>query len=147
MKVTIEKILTGQDELIIRCKEETPLIRQIMTLLDESTGKIYVLKEKEKHLLPPSQILYLESVDETTYVYTRDDIYVYPASLSSFEGLETPEVFFRCSKSMIINIRYVERLKSLPYNKIDAELTGGEHVIINRHYAATFRELLRGGKS
>lgn len=54
------------------------------------------------------------------------------------------EKFFRCSKSMIININRVERLKSLPSNRIDATMQGGEHIMISRTYASDFRRLLRG---
>ena len=55
------------------------------------------------------------------------------------------ERFFRCSKSMIINIDKVERLKSLSSNRIDATMEGGEHILISRTYASEFRRILKGG--
>ena len=52
--------------------------------------------------------------------------------------------YFRCSKSMIINVNKVEMLKSMPSNRIDATLVSGEHIIISRTYASDFRKLLKG---
>ncbi|MBR6396195.1 MAG: LytTR family transcriptional regulator DNA-binding domain-containing protein, partial [Lachnospiraceae bacterium] len=54
--------------------------------------------------------------------------------------------FFRCSKSMIINVGRVASLKSLPSNRIDATLENGEHIIISRRYAAEFRRFLKGDR-
>ena len=45
---------------------------------------------------------------------------------------------------MIVNVGKVERLRSLPSNRIDATLASGEHIIISRTYAADFRRLLKG---
>ena len=54
------------------------------------------------------------------------------------------ESFFRCSKSMIINIGKVRALRSLSSNRIDATMEGGEHIMISRRYAVDFRRLLKG---
>ena len=65
-------------------------------------------------------------------------------SLYSIELLLNDEHYFRCSKSMIINVDKVERLKSMSSNRIDATLVNGEHIIISRTYASDFRKLLKG---
>ena len=65
-------------------------------------------------------------------------------SLSSFLNDVNDDSFFRCSKSMIINLNRVSALKSLSSNRIDATLENGEHIMISRRYASDFRKLLRG---
>ena len=65
-------------------------------------------------------------------------------SLVTAELILDDEKYFRCSKSMIVNVGKVERLRSMPSNRIDATLASGEHIIISRTYAADFRRLLKG---
>ena len=91
------------------------------------------------------EILYIEKVDDKTFVYTKDKVIRVEHSLRDLEdGLHNPK-FFRCSKSMIVNIDKVERLKSLSSNRIDVVLESDEHIIISRTYASDFRRLLKGG--
>ena len=54
--------------------------------------------------------------------------------------------FFRCNKSMALNLNHIESVKSELGSRINAALDNGEHVVISRHYAKRFRELLRGGE-
>ena len=53
-------------------------------------------------------------------------------------------LYFRCSKSMIINIYRISRLQSESGGRINAVMENGEHVIISRSYAKEFRRVLRG---
>ena len=92
----------------------------------------------------PEDILYIEKVDEKTFAYTTEQVIQMDVSLSMAELVLDDIRFFRCSKSMILNVNRVERLKSLPSNRIDATLQNGEHIIISRTYASEFRKLLRG---
>ena len=103
-------------------------------------GKI----DGETIIFQPEEILYIEKVDEKTFAYTLEHVIQMDVSLSMAEMILDDERFFRCSKSMIINVNRVERLKSLPSNRIDATLQSGEHIIISRTYASDFRKLLRG---
>lgn len=55
--------------------------------------------------------------------------------------------FFRCSKSMVINIYRINKLKSMSGNRIDVTMDNGEHVIISRRYAKELRSTLKGEAS
>ena len=91
-------------------------------------------------------LLYLESVDDRLFAYTGDKTLRLVGSLSSFMTDLDDGSFFRCSKSMVINVNRVKALKSLSSNRIDATMEGGEHIIISRRYASEFRRLLKGGR-
>ena len=103
-------------------------------------------KDGEDVLVRPRNVIYLESVDGTTYAYTEEDVLQTGLSLAGAEAEFSGEGFFRCSKSMVINVYHVERLKSEAGNRIDAVMTGGEHVIISRRYAKALRKLLKGNE-
>ena len=145
VKTDIRKINTGEDQLILRYKEETPQIRRILDALRTGGKKLYGRKENETVTVPAEDILYIESVDDKTFACTKQEVIRLEGSLAGLLEELNDERFFRCSKSMIINIDKVERLKSLSSNRIDATMEGGEHILISRTYASEFRRILKGG--
>ena len=94
-----------------------------------------------------SQILYIESVDGKTFAYLAEDVLQVDFTLAQLEQMLNAVNFFRCSKSMILNIDKVKALKSLASNRIDATMCNGEHILISRTYASDFRKRLKGGRA
>lgn len=146
MNIRLEQIHDGNDEIIIRYHEMTDEIDNIIQYLDRSTNGIVCKKDGKQIMLVPGDILYFESVDGVTYVYSKEDVYISTMTLALIEQEYEEIGYFRCSKSMIINIYQIDRLQSRPGNRIDAEMNNGEHVIISRHYAKDLRNILKGGK-
>lgn len=145
MKYTIRQIEDGEDEIILKYCSLTPEIERILNFLNGEQQKIRGWKEKTLVMLEPSQILYIESVNGKTFAYTDEEMFRIDYSLNRLEQLLVHINFFRCSKSMILNIDKVERLRSLPSNRIDASMCNGEHIIISRTYASDFRKRLKRG--
>lgn len=143
MKIQIEQIPSGEDEITIKYRELTPKIQRILDVVNSGSTKLYGKLEGETVSINPSDILYIESVDEKTFAYTKKDVVRLDGSLAGMLEVLDDIRFFRCSKSMIINIEKVERLKSMSSNRIDATIEGGEHVLISRTYASEFRKILR----
>jgi DNA-binding LytR/AlgR family response regulator len=144
MKIDIKKIDEGEESIVIRYKELTSPVDKIISILDNSQNKIWGRVEDQSIALDLSDILYLESVDDKVFAYTNDKVLKIDGSLQSFMLIVNDDSFFRCSKSMVINVNRVISLKSLSSNRIDATLEGGEHIIISRRYASEFRRLLKG---
>ncbi len=147
MKTDIRQIDTGEDELILRYRELTPDIKRIIELAGGGSSRLVGKKDGNMIVIDKDDIYYIESVDDKTFAYTSDDVIRLDNSLQGVMGILDDIRFFRCSKSMIINIDRVRVLKSLSSNRIDAALENGEHIIISRTYATDFRKLLRGGSS
>lgn len=145
MKYTIRQITEGEDEIIIQYRRMTPDIERILNVINGTNKKLSGWKEKTLTLIDPNTILYIESVDGKVFAYTKEDVLRLDSSLNQLEQLLTDINFFRCSKSMIVNINKVESLKSLPSNRIDASMCNGEHIIISRTYASDFRKRLKRG--
>ena len=144
MRYTINKINKGEDELILNYKEKNPEVEAVLLFMDKRQRKLIGRKNDETTVFTPEEILYIEKVDNKTFVYTDDNEIQVEMSLYSIELFLDDESYFRCSKSMIINVNKVEMLKSMPSNRIDATLVSGEHIIISRTYASDFRKLLKG---
>lgn len=145
MKYSIRHITEGEDEVIVKYRDMTPAVERVIHFLNGEQQKLAGWKDKTVRMVELSKILYIESVDGKTFAYTEDDVLRMDYSLNRLEQILSAVNFFRCSKSMIINIDQVESLRSLPSNRIDAAMCNGEHIIISRTYASDFRKRLRGG--
>ena len=145
MKYTIRQIAEGEDEVIVHYRSMTPEVERILHFLDGEQQRLMAWNDKTAVMLEPASILYIESVDGKTFAYTEKDVLRLDYTLNRLEQILNDIRFFRCSKSMILNIDKVESLKSLPSNRIDATMQGGEHIMISRTYASDFRKRLKGG--
>ena len=146
MNIDIKQIKEGEDSVVIRYKELTPQINRILNAVNGDDNRLKGKTDDGEVFVSPEEILYLESVDDKVFVYTTDKTVRIDGSLNSFLSENTDETFFRCSKSMIINVGKVTALKSLSSNRIDATMESGEHIIISRRFASEFRRLLKGDR-
>lgn len=144
MKYTVQKITEGEDELTLRYKQLTPEVERALRFMSRPEQKLFGVKDGHKTAIDFESILYAESVDGKCFVYTDEDVFGVEHTLTQLEQILSTVNFFRCSKSMIINIDKVRQLRSLASNRIDATMCSGEHIIISRTYASAFRKRLRG---
>lgn len=143
MKYSIEQITQGENEVIVRFSEMDHETSRVIDFLKNNDKKLSGYVDGKVMILDRSSILYIESVDGKTFAYTEDLVVRLDQSLNQLE-IQLEEInFFRCSKSMILNIDKVSTLKSLASNRIDATMKNGEHIMISRTYASEFRKLLR----
>lgn len=144
MKLTLQQITEGQEEVIVRYFERNEEVDSLIRRIEQKNDKILAVNEDRKILITPGDVLYLESVDNAVYVYTENEIGKTSLTLAMAESLYEDEGFFRCSKSMVINIYHISYLKSIPGNRVDVTMDNGEHVIISRRYVKTLRSILKG---
>lgn len=145
MKYTMNHISTGEDEVIVNYLAMTPEVERIVNFIKGEQTKLVGWKDKEQKVIDIKTILYIETVDGRTFAYTHYDVLKLEYTLTQLEQQLSDINFFRCSKSMIINIDKVDTLRSLPSNRIDAQMVNGEHIIISRTYASDFRRILKKG--
>ncbi|EAD4628794.1 LytTR family transcriptional regulator [Listeria monocytogenes] len=115
--------------------------------IEESAEKISVKKDGATYLLEPKAILYFEAVESKIFVYTEKEIYEIHWKLYELEEKFKESSFFRCSKSMILNIEWIEKIVPGFNGKFEAKLLNREKVIISRQYAKVLKQKLNmGGK-
>lgn len=143
MKIRMQQIVSGEDEILIKYKKMTPEIKKLVERLSENEIIIVGKKEGRQYRILPKDIYYFESVDEKLFAYTSTAEYQVLYTLGEVEEKLSSEGFFRCNKSFVVNINHIVSVKSEMGNRIDALMDNEEHVIISRRYAKTFREMLR----
>lgn len=144
MRYTIHQIKDGEDELILNYRQLNTEVEAALAFMEKNQKKLIGKSNGETVVFSPDEILYVEKVDDRTFAYTPDHIIQLDMSLYAVELMLDDEKYFRCSKSMIVNVSKVARLKSMASNRIDATLVNGEHILISRTYASQFRKLLKG---
>lgn len=145
MKLTMNRITQGEDEVIIKYREMNERIEAIAGMVQGKNCKICAYENGRMHLIFPEHILYLESVDGITFAYLKDKVCKVQMSLLEASVCYADRGFFRCAKSMVINIYRIGHLKSEPGSRILATMENGEKVMISRKYAKGLRQILKGG--
>lgn len=130
--------------VVIQCQKNNEEVQEIVSLLESKDKKIIGKLDEKEHIISPQDILYAESVDGSTYIYTSKQVYKTAYTLANLESDYKERGFFRCSKSAVLNIGAIEWLKSEMGSRIDARLINGEHIIISRRYGKELRRLLKG---
>lgn len=146
MKVDVSIIEKGEEAAFITCRHMTNDIKNAVSILKKNKKQLIGKWENEAIILSQEEILYFESVDEKVFAYTLQKEYRMEHTLAELEEMLKDNGFFRCSKAFIINIYQIRTLCSELGSRIDATLKNGKHILISRHYAKTFREMLKEKK-
>ncbi len=144
MKVTLRREPGAQKEVIVRYDVMDDEIRALMELLSLKQKRLAVDDHGVLRLLETPEILYCESVDDHTYAYTASGVYGVGQTLTAVAEAFAPLGFFRCSKSMAVNLRSIETLKSGDNGRIFATLVNGERILVSRRYAKALRARPKG---
>ena len=144
MKVTLQQAQGAAKEIIVRFDRMDDEVRAVLDLLSHAGRRVYARDGDTVRMLDPADVLYFESVDEHTFAYTAAGVYGVPQSLTALADQYAPQGFFRCSKSMAVNLRLIVALASGANGRIVASLQNGERLLVSRRYAKALRERLKG---
>lgn len=143
MKIVVEYARVPENEVILRCETLDQEMLRVLALLRSGLQKLCVWDDKrEVILLSPGEVIYCESVDERTFVYTAAAVYQTALSLAELEGRFGDLGFCRVGKATVANLYHIRTLKSQPAGRIQATLETGERIMVSRHYAPLLRERL-----
>lgn len=143
MKVTLIEQKGIEKELIIKYDSIDNEIQELLSFVNSRSRKLVAINEGTTYLLEPLDVLYCESVDSHVFLYTSNSVHKTPSTLCEIEETFQTIGFFRCSKSMIINIHHIHALKSSTNARIITTLTNGERIVVSRHYSKKLRSILR----
>ena len=126
----------------IHCNDVTDNVSRLKRHIENYGTGIKASKDGETVMLKLSAILYAESVDKKTFVYTESKVYETDKRLYELEEMLDRRDFFRCSKSVIVNIGKIEKLKPEITRNILATLSNGEVIVVSRRYATELKKLI-----
>ncbi|MDF2506056.1 LytTR family DNA-binding domain-containing protein [Clostridium sp.] len=146
MKINVEIIDKKNDEqLLILCYKVTQQIDEIINFVKSRDTSLTAYYDSQIHFVYLKDIYYIEAVDNKVFAYLENRVYELKIKLYEFEELYGETNFFRCSKSVIVNLMKIEFLKPALNGRFMATLNNSEKVIISRQYVTELKERLKGG--
>ena len=129
-------------EVVIKCPKSTDEIQRLASLLQGYEQRLSGMKDGQTFLIDRNDVFYFESVDKRCFIYTATDVYETALKLYEIEDRPVGNLFFRISKSQILNIKKIKSLCPEFGGRIEAVLENGEILMVSRQYAKSFKERL-----
>lgn len=137
----IENIETAL-QVIIECRKADEEVMKLKSHIELFENKLQARLGDKSFLISPADVLYFESVDDHTFLYTADNVYEIKHRLYELENSLSDRDFIRISKSQIVNINSIKSLAPELNRSITATLTNNEILTVSRRYVKPLRILL-----
>ena len=140
MKIVIQSDSSVQETtLSITCKDITPELERLISVFRLADKKLSAKKNGEVHLIDLKSVLYVESLERNTFIYTDDDVYESSYRLYELESMLGECNFVRVNKSTLLNLNKIKSIKTDIDRRIRVTLENGYQLIISRSYAEEFK--------
>ncbi|MEY8572973.1 LytTR family DNA-binding domain-containing protein [Oscillospiraceae bacterium 21-37] len=130
-------------EVLIRCPRADGEAQRLLALLRAMDGrKLTGEQGGQTYLLDMEEVLYIDTVDRKTFLYTAEGVFETPLRLYELEDRLIGRGFFRASKSVIVNFNAIQSLRPDLGGRLRLTMRGGEAVYVSRQYAAGLKKRL-----
>lgn len=147
MKIRME-VTPGltEPELVLRCSADDGSSARLLAALQElaarERGKLTGRLDGQTYLLDCAEVLYADSVDGRTFLYTAGAVYETDLRLRELEERLRGRDFFRASKSAVVNFNAIESLRPDLGGRLRLTMRGGDAVYVSRQYAPLLKQWL-----
>ena len=145
MQTKITRIDREKPELLeIHCHAISDEIREIIAFVKSREGQLTATADDRLYEIAVTDIFYIESVDNKTFLYTKSQVYETKQKLYELEEMLRKKHFLRVSKSTLLNLMKVTAIKPALNSRFTAVLPSGEQVVITRKYVPELKKALKG---
>lgn len=142
MDIQIIEHIKNTLSVVIQCRKIDDEVMRLKTHIELFDNKLYAKGADEYRFINSSEVLYFESVDNRTFLYTKEDVMEIKQRLYELEDYLSEKDFIRISKSLIVNINKIRSLKPELNRTVLVTMCNGEHLYISRKYVPAVRKLL-----
>lgn len=146
MKVKVYTNCDIEETLVeIHCKSETTEVKKLVNYINNSYINLTGKKDGETFILNLDDIYYFEAVENRVFAYLESDVYEVQYKIADLNELLVTTSFIQTSRTIILNIDKIVKIKTLVNGRIEADLINKEKMIISRAYGNNFKTKLKGG--
>ena len=87
-------------------------------------------------------MLYIDTVDRRTFLYTSGGVYETPLKLYELSDRLASADFFRAGKSVVVNFRQIQSLRPELGGRMRLTMSNGELVFVSRQYVPEVKRRL-----
>lgn len=135
-----------EPEIILRCAradgEAARLLARLNDLAAQEGGKLTGRLEGQTYLLDYGEVLYADTADKRTFLYTAGAVYETEQRLYELEERLRGRGFFRASKSALVNFNAIRSLRPDLGGRLRLTMDNGEAVYVSRQYAPWLKKRL-----
>lgn len=143
MKITIDEQPGVQGiEVTILCKRADRQVLDIVARLRMLDRKVTGSVDGHTRIVNAKDVLYVESIDKRTFIYTADEVLETSLRLYEMEERLADCDFLRVAKGCVVNFRRIASLRPDLNGRIVATMDNGEQVVISRQYAPDVKHKL-----
>lgn len=144
MKITLNQDPSfPETEVIINCPQADEDILRLVAMLRVCQKKLVGILDGERHLLDVKDILYIDTADKKTFLYTEKQVFQSALRLYELEDTLRELDFFRAGRSTILNFRRVRSIRPELGRRWLVTMDNGEKIWVSRQYAGELKEKLR----
>ncbi len=144
IKINFHIVEDSEDEIIdVFChKDHKERMQEIAKEFVEGSKKITCKKDDETYRIRLDEVFYIETVDEHLFIYCENDVYENRMRLYEAEQLCRDTLFFKASKSMLINIKKIGIMKPSLSGRFEITMVNGEKLLVSRKYVADLKKMM-----
>ena len=142
MDIQIVKHEKENLQVMIKCRELDDEVMRLKCHIELFDQRLQAKKENELYFVNSSDVLYFESVDNRTFLYSEDAVMEVRQRLYELEMILSEKDFIRISKSQIVNINKIRALRPELNRTLLATMRNGEQLSVSRKYVKAIRNLL-----
>ena len=143
MKITINAGNQFTDtEVIVNCPQMSDEIEKVIAALRMLDMKLTGRKDGRQYILEAADIMYIESTDKHTFMYTSSGVFESPFRLYELEAKLANGDFLRASKNCIFNINYIQSIEPDLDRRLIVTIEKSIKLIVSRQYSSAIKQKL-----
>ena len=144
MKITLNQDSSyTETEVIINCPQADEEVLRLVAFLRVYQKKLVGILDGARHLLDVKDILYIDTADKKTFLYTSKAVYESALRLYELEDGLRDQDFLRAGRSTILNFRRIRSVRPELGGRWLVTMDNGEQVGVSRQYAGELNAKLR----
>lgn len=147
MRIIIEPQNKVEELLVkILCREENEEVKRLYHHIANYAEPLWASQDGIQHKLYETDLYYADTIEGKTFLYTKDEVYEIPESLSGIEQRLKGNQFVRISKNCLINIDYLSKVEPYSNHRLLAHMKNGEKLIVGRTYIPELKNIVKKGR-
>lgn len=131
-------------EIIINSNKLDGEIDRVIASLRILEQKLTGMRDGQTYILDAKQILYIDTVNKKTFIYSAKHVYETPLKLYEIEEKLGSYDFIRVGKSCILNFNMIKALKADLDGRLLVTMENNEQLVVSRQYAVAIKKKLGG---
>ncbi|WP_276926892.1 LytTR family DNA-binding domain-containing protein [Parvibacter caecicola] len=127
-------------EVRIRCPRIDRRVRRIIEAAEIEDLRLAGQEGGFLRVVTADAVLYAETVDAKTFLYTADKVLETGLTLSELEAHLRGTEFVRATRQMLVNLAHVQGLRPYLNARLELALSNGERVVASRQFSPDIKK-------